>query len=87
MFHTHTVGAVSGEKGRARQRLLVVAAAARETASLSLADRLTVDSFSPRGSDLTGLLSYSCLCEFLKGAYLHALKKKKEKKKKGMFTC
>lgn len=77
-----TVGAVSMEKGRARQRLLVAAVAARETVSLTVPDLLTVDSFSQCGSDLTGLLSYSCLCEFVKGAYLHACMQKKTKQKK-----
>lgn len=74
------------EKGRARQRLLVAAVAARETVSLTLPDLLTVDSFSQCGSDLTGLLSYSCLCEFVKGAYLHA-RKKKQKKKQQIREC
>lgn len=83
----YTVGAVSMEKGMARQRLLVVAVAARATVSLTLPDPLTVDSFSQCGSDLTGLLSYSCLCEFVKGAYLHAPKKKKKQDNVYMLVC
>lgn len=66
----------------------MVAGAARETVSLTPPDLLTVDSFSQCGSDLTGLLSYSCLCEFVKAADLHAPKKKKKKKENVcMLVC
>lgn len=69
------------QHGEGQGKAAVVAVAARETVSLTLPDLLTVDSFSQCGSDLTGLLSYSCLCEFVKGAYLHARKNKQTKKK------
>lgn len=65
--------------------MVVVVVAASETVSLSWLVLLTVDSLSPGGSDLTGVLLYPgvCLCAFVCRC-THVCTEKKKKKK---FVC